>query len=180
MAAAVGHAFASLARGGKHALTRLVPQTQREVTSITSENGAVKVLVTRGRSVIDYRIVEANPRHFREGLVSDAPRVAGLLQDAVQTMQGRHRRVIGAVPGYQTNLRRLDLPNVKSMDPKVIIPQEARRNLGISPENSYLTWHRLSASVDMAHWLVISATNRSISSLLATVQGAGLGMWSWT
>ena len=67
VAAAVGHAFASLARGGKHALGRLVPQTQREVTSITSENGAVKVLVTRGRSVIDYRIVEANPRHFREG-----------------------------------------------------------------------------------------------------------------
>ena len=89
-------------------------------------------------------------------------------------MQGQHRRITGAVPGYQTTLRRIELPNAKGMDPKVVIPNEAKRNLGISLENSRLTWHRFPSSGQTAYWLVLSATNRSISSLTATMQSAGL------
>ena len=164
----------SLVSTVRHGLNRLSIGGAREVTSITIEHGSIKVLKTRGFEVAEYRNILANPRHFREGLVSDAPRMAALLQGAIQEVNGAKGRVIGAVPGYQTNLRALELPNVRAMDPKQIIPQEARRKLGISTDNSYLTWHQMSSGAEMARWLVISATNRSISSLFATTLAAGL------
>ena len=160
----------------RHGLNRLSIGSAKEVTSVTIEHASIKVLKTRGFEVTEYRNIPANPRYFREGLVSDAPRMAALLQGAIEEVNGAKGRVIGAVPGYQTTLRALELPNVKAMDPKQIIPQEARRKLGISTDNSYLTWHRMSAGAEMARWLVLSATNRSISSLFATTQAAGLRM----
>ena len=146
----------------------------KEVTTLTIEHGLIKLMVSRGLEVVDHRIVPASPRLFREGLVSDSPHMASLLQRGLQEMGGRHRRVIGAVPGYQTTLRRLELPNAKGMDPNIIIPSEAQRTLGISLNNSSLAWHRLPGTAAVAHWLVLSATNRSISSLSSTAEGAGL------
>ena len=166
----------AFANRGKKALSNLTNPEPKELTSVAIEHGAIKLLVSRGIEVLDYRIVDANPSLFREGLVNDAPRMASLIQRALKGMDGEHSRVIGAVPGYQTTLQRLELPNAKGMDPKIIIPREARRTMGISTENSYLAWHRMPMSTDMAIWLVISATNRSISSLSATIAGAGLRM----
>lgn len=149
-----------------------------EVTSLTIEHGAVKVLVTQDLEVLDYRIEQANESLFREGLVSDSPRVSSVLQRALLRTKGSHRHVIGAVPGFQTTLRRLELPNVKGLDPSVIIPNEASRNMGISTETSSLTWQRLPGTVDTSHWLVLSAPHRSISSLSATAAGAGVRLKS--
>ena len=146
----------------------------KEVTTLTIERGLIKLMVSRGLEIVGHRIVPASPRLFREGLVSDSPHMASLLQRALQEMGGRHRRVIGAVPGYQTALRRLELPNAKGMDPNIIIPSEAQRTLGISLNNSSLAWHQLPGTAGVAHWLVLSATNRSISSLSSTAEGAGL------
>ena len=141
---------------------------------MTIEHGSVKLLVARGLEVVEYKIIEANERLFREGLVSDAARVSDLIEDAIETASGRFRRVVSAVPGYQTTTRRLDLPAARGIDPNVIIPQEAQRKLGISAEHSYLTWLRLPSGVDQAQWLVMSATHRSIASLSTTAAGAGI------
>ena len=86
--------------------------------------------------------------------------------------EGEHKRVLAAVPGYQTNLRRLELPDAKDLDPAILIPQEAKRALGISTEHSHLTWYRMAGGGEMASWLVIAAANRSISSLSATTQAS--------
>ena len=169
-----GSSIGSSADWVRKAIGNLIVGAPKEVTSVTIEQGAIKLLVTRGLEVIDYRIVSADSRVFREGLVSDAPRASGVMKTALAEIESQHRRVVGAVPGYQTTLRRIELPNAKGMDPKVIIPREARRNLGISPENSHLTWHQLSSSADMAQWLILSATNRSVSSLAATATPANL------
>ena len=155
-------------------VSKLVNGTKKQVTSLTIEQGSINLLSTSGLQVLDFRTIPADPKHFREGLVSDAPRVAARIKEALQDMTGAHRRVMGVVPGYQTTLRRLELPDAKGMDPKVIIPREARRKLGISPETSSLTWHQMASSSDSTNWLVLSATNRSIASLSASVQSAGL------
>ena len=146
----------------------------RDVTALSFEHGSMKVLVVRDLEVIDYRVVPANPRLFREGLVSDAPRMAALLQRALTDLEGNHHRGVAAVPGYQTSLRRLELPGARGMDPKVIIPREAQRHMGVSLENSFLTWQRLPGTRTTSNWLVVSASNRSISSLSQTLQSAGL------
>jgi hypothetical protein len=148
----------------------------REITSITIEHGFIKLLVSRGQEVLRYRTALATPRFFREGLVSDAARVAEILHINLEDMGGKHRRIIGAVPGYQSTMGRLELPKSRGMDPKVIIPREASRTMGISPEVSYVTWRQLPDYVDRARWLVLSAARRSMTSLSQTVEMAGLRM----
>jgi hypothetical protein len=157
-------------------LTRLSGRKAKETASITVEHGSVKLLITRGLEVVDHTIVDANQRLFREGLVSDAARLSGLVEDELGESLSRYRHVVSAVPGYQTTTRRLDLPNAKGMDPKVIIPQEAQRKLGISAEHSYLTWHKLPSSIDKSQWLIMSATNRSTASLGATTGQLGMDL----
>ena len=164
----------SLARRGKGALAGLSAGSPSEVTAVTIESGYIKILVTAGREVLDHRIVAASPRLFREGLVSDTSRMAGLLKRSLQDVQGKHRKVIGAVPGYQNNLQRIEIPNVRGMDPNVVLPNEARRTMGISLDNSFLSWDALPGTRDTSNWLVISASNRSISSLSGTTESAGL------
>lgn len=161
---------------GRELFSRISTSKPVETTSIAVEHGFIKLLVTRGMDVLDYRIVPANPVLFREGMISDASRMAALLKRALQDLDGDHRRVVAAVPGYQTNLRRIELPNVRRMDPKVAIPSEARRTMGVSPENSHLSWRPLPGAADSSNWLVVSATNRSVSSISAMADGAGVSM----
>lgn len=150
------------------------------LVSVTIEHGVIKLLVCQGIKVLGYRVLPVNPRFFREGLVTNSVRVAGIIQSALQQMDvilpphGRMGRVVGAAPGFQSNLRLLELPRTRGLDPKVVIPQEARRIMGISPETTQLVWHRLPDRLDRTRWLVATAARRAIASLLDTAQRAGL------
>ena len=148
----------------------------KETTTITVEHGFVKLMVSEGPEILDYRISIVDPRFFREGIVSDPVQMSRVLLDTLEDMGGQHRRVIGAVPGYQSNLGQLDLPRTKDMNPGMLIPREARRTMGVSPETSYLLWRRLPDNVDQSQWLVLSAAWRSITSMVDTVRVSGLSL----
>ena len=147
----------------------------RTVTTLTVEQGFIKVLVACGPRVVSHHIALANHQFFREGLISDAGRVATIIQKAVTRAGGESRYMVGAVPGYQSTLRHMGLPVPNGLNPEAMIFREARRVMGVSPETSHLAWHRLA---DGANWVVISATRRSMASLLETVSEAGLEMRS--
>lgn len=171
-----GGVLAQLADAGRDLLATTGLGGPREVTTITLEHGFIKVLVTRGLEVVDHRVVEAPTQVYREGLVSEPMRIATLIQRTLNGMEGKHKRIIGAVPGYQSTLREIELPNAKGLDPAVIIPREARRTMGISPDSSSLDWHKLPSGGEMSKWLVVSATNRSAGSLEAVARAASLQM----
>ena len=147
----------------------------RTVTTLTVEQGFIKVLVAKGPRVVGHHIALANHQFFREGLISDAGRVATIMRKAVAQAGGERRFTVGAVPGYQSALRQIGLPVPKGVNPEAMIFREARRVMGVSPETSHLAWHRLP---DDANWVVISATRRSMASLLETAREAGLRLRS--
>jgi len=142
--------------------------------SITIEHGMVKLLTCNDLEVLDYRVLLANPRFFREGQVSNKARVASLLQNVLPEMNGQFRRVIGGLPGFQSRLRLLELPKTSGFNPNVVIPQEASRTMRVSTETYHLSWHRLPDRFDRTRWLVLAASRRSIASLLDTVQQADI------
>lgn len=146
----------------------------RKVVSLTIEHGVIKVLICSGRKVLDYRVLLANPRFFREGQVSNTSRVAGLLRNVLKEMQGDFQRAVAAVPGFQNTLRLLELPRASGLDPKVVIPQEASRTMRISMETYHLDWHQLSDRLGRTRWLTLAASRRSMASLLDTAQRAGV------
>jgi hypothetical protein len=145
-----------------------------EVASLTFEHGYIKILVSKGLKVLDMKIVETNPRIFREGMVSDPRRASMELAKAISELKIKPKRFIGAAPGYQTNAQDIEMPLRGQIDPKLVLPREARKVMGVSADTSYLAWHRLPDDIDNAHWLIISATKRSVASLTTTAQAAGV------
>ena len=136
--------------------------------TITIEHGFIKLLIVDGMEVVDHRIALANPQFFREGMASDSRRMAEVLTRNMEDMGVDYSRLVGAVPGYQNSLRRIDMPKAGDIDPSIFIPREAHRTMGISTDTSFLTWHQMPDSFDRTRWIVIAATRRSITSMLET------------
>lgn len=146
----------------------------REVASISIEHSMIKLLVCRGLTVVDYRVLLMNSKFFREGQVSNAVRVSDLVQNVLAEMSGDCTRVVGAVPGFQNTMRVLELPRSAGLNPRVAIPLEARRLMQVSTETYHLRWYRLRDRLDRTRWLVVASSRRSIASLLDVAQKAGI------
>ena len=145
----------------------------KEATSVTIESGMMKILSTRMLDVVDYRVVPLSPQLYAGGVVVDAGTISRHLAAALADMEGAHRLVYAAVPGYQSAMRRFDLPDVREIDPKEVIPREARRALGVAVDNATLRWQRLPGRSRIARWLVATASETSYSAISSVVRGAG-------
>ena len=147
--------------------------SMKEATSVTVESGAMKILSTQRLDVVDYRVVPLSRRLYTGGVVVDAGTISRHLLAALADMKGSHRRLYAAVPGYQSSMRRLDLPDARELDPSVVVPREARRALGVTAENSTLRWQRLPGRSRVARWLIAAASDTSYSGISTLVQGTG-------
>ena len=145
----------------------------KEATSVTIESGVMKILSTRMLDVVDYRAVPLSSQLYAGGVVVDAGTISRHLAAALADMEGAHRAVYAAVPGYQSAMRRFDLPDVREIDPKEVIPREARRALGIPVDNATLRWQRLPGRSRIARWLVAAASETSYSAISSVIRGTG-------
>ncbi|MDP6715629.1 MAG: hypothetical protein QF368_13525, partial [SAR202 cluster bacterium] len=159
---------ASLKRFSPSGKYRLNVTPPSATATITIEHGFIKLLIVDGMEIADHRIALANPQFFREGMASDSRRMSEVLTRNMEDMGIEYGQLVGAVPGYQNSLRRIDMPKSGDINPSVFIPREAHRTMGISPDTSFLTWHQLPDSFDRTRWIVIAATRRSITSMLET------------
>ncbi len=148
----------------------------RQVLALTIEQGAVKLVIAQRQRVLDYRLQPVNPAFFREGLPAQPGRVARVIAGAVKEFGRPIRRVVAAVPGFQSMLQVLELPKAHGLDPREVIPREAARAMGIPLERSVLRWHRLPDWQDRTRWLVVAAPRRSVEVLLETAHQAGLAV----
>ena len=155
-------------------VTSIFSNKSGQVTSITMEHGVIKLLTCQGLEVLDYRVLLANPRFFREGQVSNVARVATLLQAVLPEMNGDFRHVVGGVPGFQNRLSLMQFPRAQGLDPRVVIPQEASQNLRVSTDTYDLSWIRLPDQLNRTRWLVLATSRRSMASLVDTAQRAEL------
>ena len=145
----------------------------KEATSVTIEFGAMKILSTRVLDVVDYRTVRLPSQLYSGGVVADPRSISRYLGVALAEMDGAHRRVYAAIPGYQSVLRRLDLPDVRDLDPKQVMPREAKRTLGLGVENSVIRWQRLPGRSRVGRWLLAAASDASYSAISTIVGGTG-------
>ena len=136
------------------------------------EHGVIKLLICQGLEVVDYRVLLANPRFFREGQVSNSARVAALLRGILPEMDGNFRQVVGAVPGFQNRLQMMEFPQASGLDPRTLIPREASRVMRVSTDTYDLSWIRLPDRMGRTRWLVMGTSRRSVASLMETTEQA--------
>ena len=144
----------------------------KDVASITIEHGMIKLLACRGLRVVDYRVILANPRFFREGQISNSARVGALIRNVLSEMEGKFSNIVASVPGFQSRLREIELPSVPGLNPRVLIAQEANRLMRVSPETYHLEWYKRPATLDRSRWLVVAAGRRTVASMLDTARQA--------
>ena len=156
------------------AFSSAFPSKGKTSASLTVEHGLVKLMVSSGQVIKDYRVVMANPRYFKEGHVSNAPKVAGLLENVLPQLAGKFKSANAVVPGFQSRLRVLEFPKGAGFDPRNVLTQEAARTMHVTPDKYYITWHRLPDNFDRTRWLVLAAMRRAIASISETAQRANL------
>ena len=152
----------------------------REVTSITIEYGVIKLLVSRGLEMLDYRIVPVNSKFFYRGIginnsymVKDTAHVGGIIRNSLGRMKGKHNHVISITPGYTSTLQSLNIPKASGPNPNIAIPDEVRSKMP-SLETHHLNWYRLKDGTDTTRWMYSIVPRRDINSLYETLDNAGL------
>lgn len=148
---------------------------KKSLLSLSIEGMSLKLLACQGKRVLAWANTPINPGFLRGGFVADSQRLASVIKGAVskEGFSGRHR-VLASLPAFHSISRPLELPNLPEVHPEVAIPQQARRDIGYSAENSLLFWQPLANEIGRRRFFVISVPREAVITLVETLKLAGL------
>jgi len=148
----------------------------KSLLSLSIEGMSLKLLACQGGKVSAWAITPLNPRLLRRGFVADPRGLAAVIEAAVSKKEelSRQRRVLTSLPAPHSVCRILEVPNLKEIRPEVALPQQAKRDMGYSAENSLLFWEPVEGRASWRRFLVVSVPREPIIALIETLKLAGL------
>lgn len=135
----------------------------------------LKLLACQGKDVLAWDTIALSPDLMNGGLPSDPLEFARVIRAAMNRTEfhGR-RRVFAAIPSLYSVCRVMELPDLPGVKPVTAIPQQARRDIGYSAENSLLFWQRLGSEKNGRAFFVVSVPKEPVLSLVQAFQAAGV------
>ncbi|MBT9149771.1 MAG: hypothetical protein DDT27_01609 [Dehalococcoidia bacterium] len=122
-----------------------------------------------------WSITPFNPRFLKGGFIANPEGLAQVIKAALSKKElGGQRRVIASLPAFHSVSRPLAIPGSPELRPDVAIPQQARREMGYSPESSLLFWQPLGTMGGKRRYLVLSVPKEPVITLIDTLKLAGL------
>ncbi|RLC71903.1 MAG: hypothetical protein DRI26_04160 [Chloroflexi bacterium] len=151
-----------------------LPQSGREILTLSLEGSTLRVLQARGRRITAWLSLPFNPAFLSGGFIADPTGMAEVIRNAL-IRKGLHaRRVRAAFPGFQSLSRLITLPRAKELHPEEILPGEARRLMRISLEDTYLFWQRVAITSRQQRFLVLAIPKAPLQTFVETLRLAGL------
>ena len=146
----------------------------KPIAAITFEFGISKILIYEKNQIVDYLKINLPQSYFKEGLVVESQMTSNLLEFTLNEngISSTNIKILGAVPGYQTSIQNIDLPQSGKINPNTVIPIQMKQKFGISPEISEIKWLKYNSEVNKNKWLAISSTKKSIQSWISSVDFA--------
>ena len=143
----------------------------KKIASITFEFGVSKILICEKNQIVDCWKVNLPTSHFQEGLVIESQMTSNLIEYTLNEngVSSLNLKIFGAVPGYQTSIRDIELPRFGKINPNSVIPIQMQQKFGISSEISKIKWIQYDSESDKNKWLAISSTKKSIKSWVSSV-----------
>ena len=143
----------------------------KKIASITFEFGVSKILIYEKNQIVDCWKVNLPKSHFQEGLVIESQMTSNLLEYTLNEngVSSTNLKIFGAVPGYQTTIRNIELPRFDKINPNSVIPIQMHQKFGISSEISQIKWMQYDSQSDTNKWIAISSTKKSIKSWVSSV-----------
>ncbi len=135
----------------------------------------LKLLACQDAKVLGWEITPLSPGILKRGFPADSQRLANEVRAAASKPEFRgQRRVLASLPSYYSVCRIMELPSLPGIRPEVTIPQQARRDMGYSAENSLLFWQPLKNKDVQRRFVVVSVPKEPVITLIETLKLAGL------
>ncbi|MBI2851827.1 MAG: hypothetical protein HYX84_01810 [Chloroflexi bacterium] len=145
----------------------------RAVLAVSIAGMKLKLLACRGKEVTAWETVDLPAGLMSGGLPSNPPGLAGVIKTTLKRKEFSGRvRVLAALPSLYSVCRIMELPDLPRIKPETVLPQQARRDIGYSAENSLLFWQRLNNQSDGRQFMVVSVPKEPVVAIVQTFQTA--------
>ncbi len=141
--------------------------------TLSIEGTTLRVLACEGEKVSAWTSLPFNPALLRNGFVFNSKGMAQVIRNALDAKGLHHKKVVAALPGFQSLSRIITLPKGKGVRPKVVLPGEAVRLMRISTDNSYLFW-QAAGNTEQQRFFVLAVPKEPLLSFVETLRLAGL------
>ena len=145
----------------------------KQQVSLYIDDAAIYVLVSRLRQPLKWASLPLVPGLVKDGLILDQTAVAAKLKELWQSAKIKDKKVMVAISGINCVYRLLTLPEL----PGDLLPEAIKREagaLGISMEETYLSWQLLSAQRGEMRIYLAALPRNSVDALLSTLHQAEL------
>ena len=143
----------------------------KKIASITFEFGVSKILIYEKNQIVDCWKVNLPKSHFQEGLIIESQMTSNLIEYTFKQngISSTNLKIYGAIPGYQTTIRNIEMPQSEKINPNAVIPTQMQQKFGISPEISKIKWMKYDSEYNHNKWIAISSTKKSIKSWVSSI-----------
>lgn len=143
--------------------------------SLSIDGMNLKLLACQGTKVLGWAMIPLSPGMLKRGFPADSQQLANVIRTAASKTEfrGQHR-VLASLASFYSVCKIMELPNLTGIRPEVTIPQQARRDMGYSAENSLLFWQPLKNKDGQRRFVVVSVPREPVITLIETIKLAGL------
>jgi hypothetical protein len=119
----------------------------RTAVALSLEGSSVRFLTTSRDRVVGWSTVPLLDRAGSSGQINDPLALGSAIDGAFEEFQLSRRRVSWALPGFGVTSRLVELPNLRESDLQEAVSEEFDRVLGVSLDDYYLFWERLTGRI---------------------------------
>ncbi len=146
--------------------------------SLSIDGNSLRIVSSKGKKVEKWDSVSFDPPLFREGIITDAARMAPIVRQALSEKKLSTKNVRWALPSMGSSSQILTLPRTGKSSLELTVQREARRVLSMSPESSHLYWQQLPGGGTEQRVYAVAIPKESVQALINTCRLAGVTIGS--
>ena len=146
----------------------------RSIVTLNIEGSSARVLITRGRKVIEWRCVPLTPGLVRDGLISDPLGLGPAFNYLFPSKKASEMKVITSLSGVHSIPRIVSLPEWSESLGHEAIMREAKRLMPVSLDELYLSWQAIGAKAGVRRCYLLGVPRSPVDAHVQALQQAGL------
>ncbi|MBI4234369.1 MAG: hypothetical protein HY686_08010 [Chloroflexi bacterium] len=157
----------------KASLDSLNP-SRRAVLTVSLDGTTLRLTASKGRRLLAWLSLPFNPQLVSDDLVNSPKDLAVVLRNAARRLNYVPSRVMAVYSGIRSVSRVLTIPAVRDVKPELILVREARRAIGVNPDQNYLFFRRVGKDQATESHFALSVPRQRLDSFVQTLLQAGL------
>jgi hypothetical protein len=144
------------------------------VLTVSLDGPNLRLTASKGRKLLAWLALQVNPAWVSDDLVSNPQDLSTVLRNAVKRLGYMPSRVLAVYPGVRSVTRLLAIPAAGEIRPEAILAREARRTMGVNPDQSYLFFTPAGGDQVARRYFVLSVPRQRLDSFWQALLLAGL------